>query len=290
MLEWALRVVKEFGIDGYRVDAPHGKEPNWDRRLPYHASYTSLGVLRLLEQLQAGIKQINPDAVLLCELSGPVFVKMHEFQYDYHLLANLHAMFAGRLTPYEFGEWLRDYWAALPSGAVRVGFTETHDTRVGFPFYAQRGSMAERAMYAILIMAGFIPMHWSGQEAGVEGFYRSVLTTRTQSQALLYGERVFNIIPCGNPDVFSVLCRHPDEIVWGVVSLHAERTPLEFEIARAFGAEPSKHYRLHDLLSGQDWIEYGKGTRTGDELASIPLSLIPFRPYFFKIQPHPDSA
>jgi glycosidase len=283
MVDWALRFMHELSIDGFRVDAPHGKEPNWDRNIKYHASYTSLGAVRMLERLQEGIKNINPEAALLCELFGPLFVKSHDFQYDYHLHALLYALNEGRVSPFEFGEWLRDYWSVMPTSAVRVGFTETHDTRAGFPAYAWRGSMVERAMFASLIMAGFVPMLWAGQELGWETFYRQVLSARSQSQTLLRGEREFNAVLCNNPQVLSILCKHQGEIVWGVVSLYAERTPLIFDVSYAFDIDSPRSFRLYDLIEEKDWDEYGREEWDVGESQALTLSLVPFVPYFFRI-------
>lgn len=283
MLDWAMRFVREYGIDGYRVDAPHGKEPNWDRSLPYHASYTSLGSLRMLEELQRGVKAIDPEAALLCESFGPIFVKSHDFQYDYHPHGMVYGLLQDNLTPHEFGAYLDDYWAVMPPSAKRVCFTETHDTRVGFPAYGWRGSAAERAMFAILILAGFIPMVWSGQEAGLENFYRTILEARLGSPALLYGKRRFNTIHCDNPKVVSIACAHGDDLILGIVSLYAERTPLTFDLSSVFEPGSTGVFQLHDLISEQDWSEYGCDRWPCEGTQAITLSLIPFAPYFFRV-------
>lgn len=287
MLDWSLRLLREYGFDGYRVDAPHGKEPNWDRCIPYHASATNLGVLRLLECLQRGVKAINPEAVLLCELFGPVFVKSHDMAYDYLPCVQTYQLLQQRLTPWEWGEWVRDHFASLPEGAVRVCFMETHDTR-GFrpPAYGWRGSQLSRAGFASLLLAGFVPMIWSGQERGQEDFYRRLLRARRESAALLEGERLFNAVSCDNEWVLSVIVRHRNEVVWGVISLWSEKRTHHFEFPVAeVGLEARTRYRLHDLIGGRDWNEYGQTVWTGDELAHCALTPEPFVPYFWQIAP-----
>ena len=284
MLGWALRFIEDYNIDGYRIDAPHGKEPNWDRSIPYHASFTSLGVLRLLEDLQKGMKAINPDAAMLCELFGPMFVKSHDFQYDYYPLAMLSALIRRDLTVFELGEWFKDYWWVMPPSAIRVAFLETHDTRDTFQSYAWRGSVVERGLLALLILAGFVPMIWSGQECGHEQFYRGLLKARASSKAVLEGEREFNTVVCSRPEVMSILCTHGDEQVWGVLSLYAERTPLEFELPPSYLKELQGNYRLVDLITGDAWDEYGKTEWDGDEIHTPTLSLTPYVPYFFQLE------
>ena len=286
MLDWSLRLLREYGFDGYRTDAPHGKEPNWDRHIPYHASATNLGVLRLLERLQAGIKDINPEAVLLCELFGPVFVKSHDMAYDYLPCVQTYQLVQQRLTPWEWGEWMRDHFAALPEDAVRVCFTETHDTR-GFrpPAYGWRGSQLSRAGFAALVLAGFVPMIWSGQERGQEAFYRNLLRARRESAALLHGEALFNAVACQSEWVLSIVRRHENEVVWGVISLWPEKRTHSFEFpVGELGLDRQAHYRLHDLIGGRDWDEYGQMAWTGEELARCTLTPEPFEPCFWQVQ------
>ncbi len=296
MLDWSLRLVRDWDVDGYRIDAPHGKEPNWDRTIPYHASATNLGVIRLLERLQTGLKEIKPDAVLLCELFGPVFTHSHDLACDYYPMVMAYEMLDQRLTPREFGDWLADYWRVMPPGAARVCFTETHDTRNFHPpSYASRGSVAERALFGILMMAGFIPMVWSGQEKGLEDFYRGTFNARRRSAALRQGEFFFNAVGCREavPErdyqahnwVFCLPRVHGGEVVWGLVSLWPEKTPFEFTLPIAeLGLAPGARYRLHDLATGTDFDEYGRVAWAGADLARVVLTPEPFRPYLLDVR------
>lgn len=297
MLGWSLRLVREWDIDGYRVDAPHGKEPNWTPNLPYHASTTNLGVIRLLERLQTGFKAIKPEGVLLCELFGPVFTHSHDLACDYYPMVMGYELLDHRLTPREFGHWLADYWRVMPPGALRVCFTETHDTRDFHPpSYAWRGSAAERALFGMLVMAGFVPMIWSGQERGLEGFYQALLNARRRAAALRQGEFCFNTVVCretvaergyqAHDWVFCLPRKAGEQVVWGLVSLWPERTPFEFSLPTAgLGLEPTARYRLHDLVTGTDLDEAGQVTWSGAELARVVLTPEPFRPYLLELRP-----
>lgn len=291
MLSWSLRLVREWGIDGYRVDAPHGKEPNWDRDLPYHASATNLGAVLLLERLQKGLKAIKKDGALLCELFGPIFTYSHDIACDYYPMVMAYEMLEGRLTPREFGHWLSDYWRVMPPGAVRVCFTETHDTREFHPpAYALRGSAGERALFGILVMAGFVPMIWCGQEKGLEDFYRGMLSARRRSAALRQGDFFFNAVACqeavtergynAHDWVFCLPRKHGDKVVWGVASLWPEKTSFVFNLPTVeLGLDPNAGYRLIDLVTGTEFGEYGRVTWTGADLGQVVLTPEPFRPY-----------
>ena len=290
MLGWSLSFLREFDVDGFRVDAPHGKEPNWDKNLyRRHASESNLGVLRLLEWLQVEMKRIKQDAALLCEASGPVFVKSHDFSYDYPASAQFFSFLEGRLSAGELCVWLEEHSLTLPPGATRVCFTETHDTRTNKPpSYAMRGSVAEKAMVASMVMAGFRPMIWSGQEQSDPDFYRRLFELVQREDSLKSG----GVVRCGQVDVgdpagsdsldVPVLVFVRGELI-GISSFLPERRTFRLRFRNLPWIEEDFVYRILEMLSGEFLEEYGKGEWRGAEvLSGMDLTLDPFRPYFLK--------
>jgi starch synthase (maltosyl-transferring) len=303
MLGWALRYVRDYDIDGFRVDAPHGKEPNWSRAIEAHASHTNLGARGLLEDLRRALLKVKPDAALYCELFGPLWVRSHDIANDYHPYAMALALFQQTLTPYEFGEYLRDYWAIMPCSAEgyptpRICFTETHDTR-GWPAYALRGSDVAQALLGILVMAGFVPMIWSGQEARQESFIRGLLLARRESETLRRGQFLFNEVtvddeghyrrkhgedPAGQ--VFTLIRHDADTVLLGLASLLPEQATFRFGLpVDKLPIRPDVPYCLRDLITNQVWNEYGRAEWRGAELASFHLTPRMYRPYIFQIEP-----
>jgi hypothetical protein len=209
-----------------------------------------------------------------------VFVRSHDLQYDYVAYAMLTALMRGDLSPWEWGEWMQDYWAVQPAGAVRLCFTETHDTRVGSGSYAMRGSAAERAMFALLVASGFVPMVWAGQEEGWESFYRRILRARRSSPALIRGERWFNRVTCSRPEVVSVVRRDGDEAIWALVSLYPERTSLTFDLQAVPGFARPREFALRDVITDSVWSE--RGQTVWKDIGSITISPRPFVPHFFR--------
>lgn len=303
MLGWALHYVRDYDVDGFRVDAPHGKEPNWSRAISAHASRTNLGARGLLEDLRRALLEIKPDAALYCELFGPLWVRSHDISNDYHPYAMALALFQQTLTPYELGEYLRDYWAIMPRSAEgfptpRICFTETHDTR-GWPAYALRGSDVAQALLGILVMAGFVPMIWSGQEARQESFIRGLLLARRESETLRRGRFLFNEVavddeghyrrkhgehPAGQ--VFALIRYDEDTALLGIASLLPEQATFLFGLPLGkLPIRPDTSYRLRDLITNQVWSEYGRVEWLGAELASFRLTPRMYRPYIFQIEP-----
>ncbi len=85
--------------------------------------------------------------------------------------------------------------------------------------------------------------------------------------------------------VFCLPRRYGDEVVWGLVSLWPEKTPFLFNLpVHDLGLDGNACYRLHDLVSGDDWDEYGRTSWSGAELAQVVLTPEPFRPYFLALQ------
>lgn len=302
MIDWATRFIEEYDIDGYRVDAPHGKEPNWDRDIPYHASQTNLGTSDLLDDLRRAIGEANPDARMLCELFGPMWLHNHDISYDYFPHAMVLQLFEGRLTPAEFGEYLKDYWAIMPRleadiPVPRVCFTETHDTR-GRPAYALRGSAISQALLGILVMSGFTPMIWSGQEKGQEDFIRGLMLARRENKTLRRGKRLFNEVtiddenhyrrsqgddPAGS--TFAVIRYDDNNVLFGLASLVPERITYRFGLpVEKLNLKPGARYQLRDLITYRVWEEYGTFDWTGEELASFYLTPQMYTPYIFRIE------
>lgn len=298
MLGWAVDFVHRFGIDGFRIDAPHGKEPNWDRSIPYHASKTNLGATKMLEGLRQALLEIRPDAAMYCELFGPLFTRSHDISNDYHPYAMALQLFegGGQITPYEFNEYLRDYWSVIPPDSPRICFTETHDTR-DWPAYALRGSAIAQALLGILVMAGFVPMIWSGQERGQEGFLQGLLSARRTSRTLRRGKMLFNEVSIDDmghyrhqedspQDRVYALVRYDSEnTLLGIASLMSEHVTYRFGLpVEKLPFDPAAVYQLRDLITGQVWNEYGRTTWQGDDLRSFTLTPRMYRPYIFQVE------
>ncbi|HLV43965.1 MAG TPA: alpha-amylase family glycosyl hydrolase [Aggregatilineales bacterium] len=304
VIDYALDYVRRFDLDGFRVDAPHGKEPNWARDLPYHASQTNLGATEALETLRQRLLEVKPSAAMYCELFGPLWVRSHDISNDYHVWAMALQLVECRLTPREFGEYLRDYWAIMPQSAgglptPRICFTETHDTR-SWPAYGLRGSLFEQALLGILVMSGFVPMIWSGQECVQADFIRGLLLARQDSRALRRGNTLFNAVEVddlnhyrrsqGEPtseQVFTVLRRLDDEVIFGLASLFPEKATFRFKLpVDELPLAPDQHYRLRNLITRGIWNEFGRSEWTLDAMrAGFKLSPNMYEPLIFRLEP-----
>lgn len=298
-LKWATDYVRRYNIDGFRVDAPHGKEPNWDRGLAYHASRTNLGTVSLLEDLRRRLLDLKPSAALYCELFGPLFTRSHDISNDYNPHGMVYQLFEnhGRLTPAEFNAYLRDYWAIMPPDSPRICFTETHDTR-HWPVYALRGSQIACTMLGILVMAGFVPMIWAGQERGQEDFLQGLLRARRESVALRRGNYLYDSVTVDDMNhyrrsgasgpadrVYTLIRLDAETILFCLASLTPERVTYRFGLPlEQLNIDPAATYQLRDLISDTVWDEYGQSTWSGRELAAFELTPNMLTPYILRLE------
>lgn len=276
-VDWTTRFVQDYDIDGWRVDAPHRKEPNWDRRLDRIASSTSFGVLNIIERVRQRLREIKPDGALLCELYGPLFTTNHDFAYDY--LAHLMFFHAGlaRLSSYELSEWLEDHFLTLPYKAIRVCFIETHDTRDVNPVAdAVRGSRLARMLLVGMVGCGFVPMIWSGQERGQEAWIQRLLTVRQHYPILIYGSLLFNIVPCDVPSVWTVVRAWHDDVVAVILNLGAHRRTATFTLPVDKLYLNSETYHVYDVLNERVLDFHGNATLRRDQLLNIHFVVEPY--------------
>lgn len=291
VLKWALHQVERYDIDGFRVHAPYDKEPNWSRLVESHASATSLGVLKLLDKLQVELKRIKPEGVLLCELYGPVYTRNHDFCYDYVAHQMFFHLGLGRISPAELGEWLEEHHNALPPNVVRVCFTETHNTRTLNPLAdGMRGSLISHMLLFGMVLCGYVPMLWYGQELGDEQFVRALLRARASTPALRYGRTLYNVVPSDFRQVFVVLREYEGQYVLGLLNCSPHKRTVLLSLPIDMMNLNEGKFQLYDLLAEAPWNEDGRTSWKREELLNLCITLDPYRAYGFEIQAVPELA
>ncbi len=189
----ARHYVEQFGIDGWRIDSPMN---NYD---PAKVS-TDHSRLNLLRAVKASVTSVKPDALFVCEISGPTLMWGKDDDnevpaFDEICQASYHYAFAGFLGGkkesgfhYVFFEGSPAYGKIktttfdrvaqaqatsaelveavhkepLLHGAMRANFTENHDTeRVAYAFPDRH-----RALFLLAATLPGVPVVHAGQETG----------------------------------------------------------------------------------------------------------------------------
>jgi starch synthase (maltosyl-transferring) len=286
MLDWALAQVREYDLDGYRLVVPRIEMPNWARAPHGHASAGGLAVLQLIERLRQQLKQFKHDAALLGELSGPAYMANQDFALDelpHHMFIH---MAIDRVLPAELGEWLEDHARALPAGAVRACFVESHHTRLTNPLAdGLRGSRISRMLLAGMVLCGFVPLIRSGQEQDEQAFLERLLSARAASPALRYGTPRYNALPCSSARVFSVLHDHAGERLIGLLNVGAHKQTLVISVPVDQLNLAEGEYELYELFGRARWVEDACCSWSRDQLLALRLTLEPFAAYCLAVRP-----
>lgn len=222
----AARYVREYGIEGYRVDACMGsKEPNWDPGITYsRASLAGLwGGLRMVERIRATVKGIRPDeGAILAETQSARHAPFCDFMYDFRLCyETLHgwrkmpaAEFAAALA-----QNLEDQRQVAPPGMVWLRHIESHDSLRSQLWYGVEGM---RAFYALSAWIDGVPMIYQEMEKGQAPALRRINEVRRSRPELTRGTANYRDARCDAPGVFVCLRELGDRRTAAVVNFNRE--------------------------------------------------------------------
>jgi starch synthase (maltosyl-transferring) len=273
-------------IDGFRLIVPRSVLSNWSGERPKRVSAGQTGYIPLADRLRATITTMRPDSVIIGDMAGPIGQTIQDAAIDelaHHMFVH---MALGRLTPAELGEWLEDHWAALPADHPRICFTESHRTWLINPLAdGLRGSRISRMLLVGIVLAGFVPSIWSGEEGDEWQTIENLLYLRRTWPVLRTGSMSCSSIPCNNAQVFTILRREGSKHAVGLLNVGPHRQPVTISMPIDTLDLCDCDYRLHELISGEHWEEQAQSTWRRDELLALSLTLQPFGAYCFVIEP-----
>jgi starch synthase (maltosyl-transferring) len=256
MAALARHHAEKFGFDGYRVDAASFKGPNWDPALPYPAYLSGTAALELLREMLAAIRAVNPDAVLLNEVFGPLYYGVCDLAHDNMTMGPqifLEKLALGEATALDYKRHMQAVLDLLPSGARRVYFARNHDTSWFYHFNGYTPAfLALDAVHILLaipeIFAGD-PDHGPNLDDDPEviAFYRRLLAKRREWPELARGKILLNEVTCDNPLILTGLRQLDSQVTLVAVSFSS--APQTTRISLSAEALPS--LELFDAVSGQ---------------------------------------
>ena len=162
--EWALQNaelwVRDYGIDGLRLDAVHAIWDDSDRHV--------------LAELADRVRAANPSALVISEMGPPDFRPLREWNHDAMWLDSLHHALHVALTGEQDG-----YYAGFdgsmesiavelrrPEGAHIVACAQNHD-QIGNRAVGDRLPDAKRRVAAaVVLFSPFTPLLFQGEEYG----------------------------------------------------------------------------------------------------------------------------
>lgn len=302
--EYVGRVVadlaREYGLDGFRVDVPDGSHvPNWRRKdfpnlsrvpknvpadwwnkslkenggklppIPFQrASVTrrESGML-LLKTLRSNLKQVNPDGVLLAELTGFPYMLNCDFLYD-KLIAEwvmrslLPKMDTEELVRAYMNLKYQDYYME-PRGTFSMRYTDSHDT------LSARGLVGigmEQSFLATAFLMSGIPMVYQDADNGIGPFLKELIAARKEIPELRNGEDLYLESAVSSPVVFHLLRKDGENVSLALVNFSPRRQTVNVSVPR---------HLLPEALKGTVWrngTELPLKTNGETVVFSIPLS------------------
>ncbi len=266
--------VREWDVDGFRVDAPSWScFTNYDKGLPYHGYESYLGAYGLLVNARRLCREIKPDCVFFTEPTGMLPGKSCELSYIYDeiwLFDNIYkpdpkfgttSVSFGchpdmrSLNAREVGEWFAMRQKVLPHTFRKVHFCDAHDThemcfRKGIYRRELYGLEQARNLFAYccLVQGGGV-MNFSEGEKGSEVIYRALIAARKKLPALLKGSCDFLAVRAGAKMVFSMLREYEGQCVIPLLNFSGEDLKdVKIDIS-ALGLEKDKEYVFYDHFS-----------------------------------------
>jgi len=178
----AKHYMKNYGVDGYRIDAVSGsKIPNWNPEIPYaRASFAKLQAgFNMQRSIREGVKEESPvRGGVLAEVGNDFFGSVSDAVYDF---AGCYQVFQSlrQDSPEVFVQnirrWFHECRMGSMKGLLRMRHSESHDSVRSQYWY---GTNAARAVVALTAMADGIPLIYQGQEVGNIETYARLFAVR----------------------------------------------------------------------------------------------------------------
>jgi glycosidase len=257
MADLATHHAKEYGIDGYRLDAATYKGPNWDPKLTYPAYKSGSEAPELMKRMLAALQIVNPQAMMLSEVFGPVFYTVDNLVHDNQTEGPqflLEKMAAGKYTAQDYKMHIQNVIQALPAGANRVYFTRNHDTSWFYHFNGYSPAfMALEAIHALCA----IPEVFAGDPENkpnpddtpaIYAHYQKLFALRQEYPEFTRGELLLPEITSDNPMVFTALRRLNNKLTLVAISLSGKPERVKIMVSEAV-AKQLPALRLTDGLT-----------------------------------------
>jgi glycosidase len=258
MIDLVTHDLREYDIDGYRVDANTFKAPSWDPAVAYPA-WKGANTFELQARMYAAMRQVKPDVVILSEIFGPVWHALCNLVHDSANWASsvaLEQMESGTMTAASYKQLMANTYDCLPAGANRVYFGRNHDTSWfgNFGGYTPR-FMALDAIHCLMA----VPELFAGDprngpspddDPATFGYYRKILALRRAQPELARGDTLLHDVECDNAWVFTGARRLGDTTTLVAVSLSAkpESARIRWRVTQPVRPGPT---RVADPIGGR---------------------------------------
>lgn len=262
----ATYYMKNFKLDGFRVDVPDGSRiPNWRTRdfpslakvpknvpadwwkrelennggklppIPFlRASVCRRGGgMEILTGIRQAVKSVNPDGAVLAEVSVMPYSQAADIIYDtticYYHLRNLMI----NTTPENFTQglsrWLEQLRYSEHRDKLRMRYVESHDSLRARGYL---GVGATNAATALTMFIDGVPMIYHDSDIGMGVFLKKIIGIRNALPELRRGEAEYSAVCVSAPEVLHCLRRLGNDASLALINFSPEAIPLKISIPR----------------------------------------------------------
>jgi hypothetical protein len=295
--------VRDYDVDGFRVDAPTWNSfPNWDPKLPYRASLSQTGAIRLFDRARPAVLGVKPEVMFYTEAMGSAFRRMFDVNYAYDELWILEQMLAWRrnkppdvkpdlrmsppvapegltMTAHLFRVWLDGRRRTMPKGSITVHQVDSHDSfwwlPWGYKFRRQQfGPDGYRALLFLLATLDGGLMQYPTAEEGNEQFTQRVLTLRGELPELTEGRCDYLAVKVSDDAVFAVSWESPSGWAVPLTNMGPSSLDVRFSLPRGhFAWEENSQYLVQDVFNHLPVNGQTGAVLRGRDLESLTIRL-----------------
>jgi hypothetical protein len=295
--------VRDYDVDGFRVDAPTWNSfPNWDPKIPYRASLSRSGGIRLFDLARPAVHALKPGVMFYTEEMGPHFRRSFDVNYAYDELWIMEQLLAWHknkppdvkldlrvsppippeglsMTANLFRHWLDGRRQTMPKGSITIHQVDSHDSfwwlPWGYKFRRQQfGPEGYRAWLFVVAMIDGGLMQYPTAEEGNEQFTQRVLSLRADLPELNDGHCDYLAVKVSDDAVFAASWE--SKAGWAVPLTNLGASSLDVRVSlphEHFAWEEDSQYFVRDAfnqlaVNGQ----LGAAVR-GRDLESLTLRL-----------------
>jgi hypothetical protein len=292
--------VQIYDVDGFRVDAPTWNGfANWDKEIPYRASRSTTGSIRLFDRALPILRKAKPDLMMYTEPTSPVFRRMFDNNYSYDELWMLEQLLGWRdrarraaqptllvapqkpltelLTAYQARLWFENRRRSMPKDIVTIHQVDSHDSFWWLPPGAKfrREQFGMEGFRALLFMIATLDggmMHYPTGEQGNEEFMRRVLALREQVPEIKNGRCEYLKVRLSADAVFAVSWESPEGVAIPLTNMGRTAVHVRVDLPRGeFNLDPRVRYSVRDIFNGKP---VGKLGDISVQLAPLESALV----------------
>ncbi len=307
--------MKEYKLDGFRIDVPDGTHvANWSRRdfpaidkvpknvpedwwqkelaanggklppLPYErASIGRSGAgVEMIGAIRKGMKNAKPrESALLAEVQYALpYTVNADMIYDMHFCFSFCEKLLPALERPEFvrrlATWLEEQKYTEPAGVIRMRYVECHDSLPSIGFL---GVGAKQAMFAVSFVIDGMPMVYQDSDIGNGVLIRKLTTLRRLLPELNTGEADYLAMNT----VFGCLRYQEGKASLALVNLAPTAAEVKFQLPGA--RLPTGKLNVWDCRDGRK-VAAGK---SASELGELSVTLAPWEMTVLAVRPEAEA-